>query len=101
PRRRTTPTLVPYTTLFRSIVDGQQDGPLLQLGLRAQQHPHRLNQVLAGAQLASGPGGQRTEIGEEPIGTRCQRALALVGLDMDRSEEHTSELQSRSELVCR
>jgi len=68
---------------------------LLQLGLRAQQHPDRLNQVLAGPKLASGPGGQRTEIREEPVGTRCQRALALVGLDMDAGREQHRDVRRR------
>src|SRR5206468_8124415 len=30
-----------------------------------------------------------------------QHAPITLGLDVKRSEEHTSELQSRSELVCR
>src|SRR5205085_11746089 len=29
------------------------------------------------------------------------RVVALIGADQDRSEEHTSELQSQSNLVCR
>src|SRR2546430_3902307 len=29
------------------------------------------------------------------------QAITLIGTDADRSEEHTSELQSQSNLVCR
>src|SRR5690349_1385865 len=78
PRQPST-TLFPYTTLFRS---SRGDGA----GTSAQRGT-------SGA--TTGPGGrsapapaQRTRI------TTCERAAA-------RSEEHTSELQSRRELVCR
>src|SRR5206468_9486596 len=67
--------LFPYTTLFRSVVDGAA-------------HPvahHR--PVAVGAEM--GEGAPR-------LGARA----LLVLLDQ-RSEEHTSELQSRSDLVCR
>src|ERR1039457_7335233 len=38
--------------------------------------------------------GRRTQEGEEIPGSRCQKKLS-------RSEEHTSELQSPCNLVCR
>src|SRR2546429_2939542 len=72
-RRPPRSTLFPYTTLFRS---------RLGLCLRASQWPSR------------GHGGARPE-DREP-GTRRTRGLAR-----GRSEEHTSELQSRLHLVCR
>src|SRR6266704_3076518 len=36
-----------------------------------------------------------------PSGSRSAEAFRLVGMTSPRSEEHTSELQSRFELVCR
>src|SRR2546428_2099834 len=76
-RRPPRSTLFPYTTLFRSL--GQAalpDAPALGRGARArdveERRPH-----LPAAQLSH----------------RLMR--------IDRSEEHTSELQSRSDLVCR
>src|SRR2546430_2915439 len=70
-RRPPRSTLFPYTTLFRSLPRPQ--------ALHAQRTPR------AGGQE---PGGVAQR--------RSQRALAY-----DRSEEHTSELQSQSNLVCR
>src|SRR3712207_8711130 len=87
-RRPPRSTLFPYTTLFRS----STKAPLQVVGLRfvpaaaegnfvqrrASQQPH--------AALAVAHGAARCER-EQPAG--------------QRSEEHTSELQSRQYLVCR
>src|SRR2546422_1910384 len=35
------------------------------------------------------------------VASRGERVRGLLGKDVDRSEEHTSELQSRLHLVCR
>src|SRR5690625_5392427 len=69
-----TPPLFPYTTLFRSPV-------LFGLG----QHPSQF------AQVGRGRGADRSRGGAQD-----QRPA-----DPSRSEEHTSELQSRGQLVCR
>src|SRR3712207_7248148 len=71
-RRPPRSTLFPYTTLFRSL---------------GQRHPlaHHLRQVL-----------QR--LGQAAAGLRLQ---AEGDGQEGRSEEHTSELQSRQYLVCR
>src|SRR3712207_7593248 len=71
-RRPPRSTLFPYTTLFRSRGGGQGD-PLRPRGRAPARHPDR----------AEGPGGDRGQGGDR------------------RSEEHTSELQSRQYLVCR
>src|SRR2546428_8582472 len=73
-RRPPRSTLFPYTTLFRSSPRDlvQQGG---ERGHAEQPEPHS-------AQRATRLRGR---------GTRCA----------ERSEEHTSELQSRSDLVCR
>src|SRR2546430_10461381 len=75
-RRPPRSTLFPYTTLFRSLEDP----------LAAQ---HLLHLVLHRQPILEAPGGVRPDR-EVP--------LALV---TQRSEEHTSELQSQSNLVCR
>src|SRR5687768_17752759 len=90
-RRPPRSTLFPYTTLFRSITD-----------LRPQ------------LLVALGRPARRREGGDRraPLGhllDNCHRrddgvgdpaTVARDGVD-DRSEEHTSELQSRLHLVCR
>src|SRR3712207_8484299 len=77
-RRPPRSTLFPYTTLFRSQVGALQDGrdPALQQDVYAR-------------------AGQ-----EAPQGVERGRGEHRVA-DGARSEEHTSELQSRQYLVCR
>src|SRR5690606_39503750 len=41
------------------------------------------------------------ETGLKKVGFLTQKDLQKIGLPDDRSEEHTSELQSREKLVCR
>src|SRR3712207_8739897 len=98
-RRPPRSTLFPYTTLFRSV------DPLRQVLVLHGQGPscdlHR-----AGAS-AAGPGAGRRRARDSDPGdlmeVRIQvLAIALsAGLLLLRSEEHTSELQSRQYLVCR
>src|SRR5436190_12281952 len=77
-RRPPTSTLFPYTTLFRSLRE-QQVGARRPAGERAR---------WAGVPRVDEPSLRRRH---------CQRhALRRV-----RSEEHTSELQSHSDIVCR
>src|SRR3712207_8855003 len=77
-RRPPRSTLFPYTTLFRSLY-AAADG-----GQAAEPHP-----------------------GDGPVRSRLRHVLALRGqlrhrhAGPRRSEEHTSELQSRQYLVCR
>src|SRR5437870_9032129 len=75
-------TLFPYTTLFRS---GK--------ALIADLHDEKTNKRL----LTKGTELTREMI--EKISTRNLKRLRLN--EKDRSEEHTSELQSRGHLVCR
>src|SRR3712207_7724640 len=86
-RRPPRSTLFPYTTLFRS------PRPLAQGAARA------VGQEAVGAAEAGDVDldaglGEREEV-------RAQAHLALVAEQRPRSEEHTSELQSRQYLVCR
>src|SRR3712207_8270233 len=75
-RRPPRSTLFPYTTLFRS-----------------QQHPAHRGQVALALQHA----GEAGEVRLQPVLLR----VAVGGEPQERSEEHTSELQSRQYLVCR
>src|SRR2546422_6127420 len=91
-RRPPRSTLFPYTTLFRS--------PLLAVQFRSPLHV--ILRRLGGA--ADGFGVTVTLDAEE--GHRLPRRGDAVGdalrpSVLDRSEEHTSELQSRLHLVCR
>src|SRR3712207_7725785 len=94
-RRPPRSTLFPYTTLFRS--DPPADGHY-QVGLLRQGHE------LAGEDEAV-DGVLPAHEGLEPANpTRPQLDERLVvdpELSLLRSEEHTSELQSRQYLVCR
>src|SRR3712207_8135103 len=74
-RRPPTSTLFPYTTLFRS---------------RREQR--------RGAGGEPGPAHGR---GSRPGGRRARQRIQDPGPRRSRSEEHTSELQSRQYLVCR
>src|SRR5206468_9556512 len=81
-----TSTLFPYTTLFRS----HDAAPALaQTKAPLQAAPMKQ----AGARVR----GSSNDTGPRPL-TKHRRGR--VGL-LPRSEEHTSELQSRSDLVCR
>src|SRR3712207_7463307 len=82
-RRPPRSTLFPYTTLFRSEVPRRQ--LVAEVGLGADD----VGAVLA--RLAGPLAGERVERHVHP-----QEQVAA-----ERSEEHTSELQSRQYLVCR
>src|SRR2546430_13073930 len=77
-RRPPRSTLFPYTTLFRS------------------------NKLLALLTWHTGPEVRSTQnrIQQRGLGANGQRRDGLP-IRMRRSEEHTSELQSQSNLVCR
>src|SRR3712207_8871280 len=89
-RRPPRSTLFPYTTLFRSGAD-EQEVPGIGLGL-----------YLARV-LVEGMGG--TIYASSRVGAGSTFTVRLPvwrdGAEGSRSEEHTSELQSRQYLVCR
>src|SRR3712207_6914851 len=96
-RRPPRSTLFPYTTLFRS--DGRQ--PVARTLIEAA-HLHLLagEMVVDEVQLQTGIGSVaalRITADQLTEGIRSLLRHALVA----RSEEHTSELQSRQYLVCR
>src|SRR5688572_31121936 len=84
-RRRPSSTLFPYTTLFRSRRNELQ---VQQREVLAQQRE---------SQTQVPQTTERPAPSDEPGGQTSGRDLA----DLARSEEHTSELQSQSNLVCR
>src|SRR5690349_22176750 len=95
-RRAPRSTLFPYTTLFRSLRGVEVDahdavgtGRLEEVGDQAGR-----DRLAAAALLVLT--GVRIERRDDRDPLRA-RALGRV----DRSEEHTSELQSRRDLVCR
>src|SRR3712207_7946619 len=83
-RRPPRSTLFPYTTLFRSRRSAQPKDASSPLAARAFR-------ASCSASLGAGPASSY----------RAPRAWATQGEDRTRSEEHTSELQSRQYLVCR
>src|SRR3712207_9486045 len=99
-RRPPRSTLFPYTTLFRSLPNEQDPQTLQIIG----------EDILAGRHW-------RIESNMEPISIRANDAyyvqsdrllvfsddtwFSMLRLGRNRSEEHTSELQSRQYLVCR
>src|SRR3712207_8449650 len=86
-RRPPRSTLFPYTTLFRS--DGGADQGFEGVGLDVGR---ALDRDVAHAVAADD---------QQSIGVGQRRAAPEAEVDVVRSEEHTSELQSRQYLVCR
>src|SRR2546426_6806778 len=84
-RRPPRSTLFPYTTLFRSVRDGLLVG--IDERIRAG---HRLDDLVGVKIKATGRIEKKLRVG-----------IARGELAGDRSEEHTSELQSPCNLVCR
>src|SRR3712207_8745890 len=83
-RRPPRSTLFPYTTLFRSVQHRGSRGSCGRF-------------VRGGATMI----GRRFSGMATALTNRTGRRTVLAGLVAARSEEHTSELQSRQYLVCR
>src|SRR2546426_4772984 len=80
-RRPPRSTLFPYTTLFRSL--GELHAEIL---IKERRESH---------------GALPGELRRDPRVAQTSRAEAVVSIEDARSEEHTSELQSPCNLVCR
>src|SRR3712207_9041678 len=99
-RRPPRSTLFPYTTLFRSGLEAVVEvrgvvgvvGVVDLVGADRQVEVDVVTLVRGRAELALGSDGG---IGAGVVGAGCGRHMPI------RSEEHTSELQSRQYLVCR
>src|SRR2546427_9343875 len=104
-RRPPRSTLFPYTTLFRS----DFAGPFLSHDGRSGQLGNGLGRLAVQRNAIGGGNALIVLVGRllklqqcfEQVGLQQahQRAAALGGIV--RSEEHTSELQSQSNIVCR
>src|SRR2546428_2393115 len=79
-RRPPRSTLFPYTTLFRSLRGSER-----------------------GDKCSDGPPAELSRLQKPPSSQRWARRMEVFVTvrAQQRSEEHTSELQSRSDLVCR
>src|SRR5256885_11295261 len=98
-RRQPRSTLFPYTTLFRSFEIAVEDRdevrgrePLTELGEPLEVREQHGDLLLLGV--------RRDPLGDHVLDD-LRRREALEGLLQRRSEEHTSELQSPCNLVCR
>src|SRR5687768_18054133 len=85
-RRSPGSTLVPYTTLFRS---------------RARERPAARGRAGEHGRVLRAPPARRHDADAAAGSRRPPDARAQGQLLRARSEEHTSELQSRLQLVCR
>src|SRR5256885_8706810 len=84
-RRPPRSTLFPYTTLFRSVVE-----------CAFEDYKNGAYKIISfHAKRARGP------MARFAIQRRARSAAELEAFDLERSEEHTSELQSPCNLVCR
>src|SRR3712207_6988967 len=90
-RRPPRSTLFPYTTLFRSVPAQEVDAAREPHDV-GREHDRRPQPVEAQ------PVAQH---GDPPALRRRRDAVVARQPQLERSEEHTSELQSRQYLVCR
>src|SRR5205823_12403877 len=100
PPRHPSSTLFPYTTLFRSV----RDTKLAKLfskdtGIKVSVVPHPAASDQSYAQLARAFSSKSSSIDVAMIDVVWPGAFAPYLVN--RSEEHTSELQSLAYLVCR
>src|SRR5207249_9737270 len=95
-RSQPIPTLVPYTTLFRSNVQNNGAGATVGVqrgtGSLSMQFECNTGGLASGVQLA---------FTVAPCLTYTPTRTGTPTITSTRSEEHTSELQSRFDLVCR
>src|SRR3989442_3187794 len=87
-RRPPRSTLFPYTTLFRSVVFARYASDAIELEL--------LDLASGAVRPLTRNGAVNVEPRWSPDGSRAAFVSSVY-----RSEEHTSELQSRPHLVCR
>src|SRR5260221_7539312 len=83
-RRPPRSTLFPYTTLFRSKA-------FAAMGRDVRDQPR----------VSVGIGKEAARVGQARAADVKRRAASFPIPTLTRSEEHTSELQSHSDLVCR
>src|SRR5690606_40576562 len=89
-RRPPRPTLFPYTTLFRSLGKPTDKA-----------HAKAMLEQLSGKSHNVCTGVCILKDGQIEVFSECAKVTFNKLSPLDRSEEHTSELQSRENLVCR
>src|SRR5690606_39734844 len=95
-RRTTRTTYFPYTTLFRSQIEKAR-----KLDIQEEVYFEIIRKKTASLIAACcACGASSTQAPKETI-DRLGLFGEKVGIAFQRSEEHTSELQSRENLVCR
>src|SRR3712207_8297287 len=94
-RRPPRSTLFPYTTLFRS---DRRVAPVVAKPLVDEEV--LVGDVVDGQELDGGD-PEVLEVRDRGVGREPRVGPAQVVAHVGRSEEHTSELQSRQYLVCR
>src|SRR2546429_7613731 len=99
-RRPPRSTLFPYTTLFRSHVSGREWILGRRHHLGGERAFRRWRPSGVGAAWENHYRAARPESHMAPVEAPCTSQPASHPA-VDRSEEHTSELQSRLHLVCR
>src|SRR2546422_3973412 len=90
-RRPPRSTLFPYTTLFRS-----RSNPVTYLKAFDP-----IRELFAATKDARSRGLTASHFSFNVPGGRCEACQGEGEVRVERSEEHTSELQSRLHLVCR
>src|SRR5206468_12780220 len=92
-----TSTLFPYTTLFRSLAEDHDSIPPRVRGRMLTSAAIRVSSLPSLLRILRAPCSVRPQVnpGRDPALSSTQTGTP------SRSEEHTSELQSRSDLVCR
>src|SRR2546430_11073825 len=88
-RRPPRSTLFPYTTLFRSMPASRQS------------NTGSTSSEITGSMRTALPQSAQADDGSKPALAEFRGILATAPASQPRSEEHTSELQSQSKLVCR
>src|SRR5687767_15331359 len=91
-RRPPRSTLFPYTTLFRSRLSHV-------VGSRPMTWSMTRQWIAIATLVLAGCGG--SEKSETSVYALARNPISVRGWILDRSEEHTSELQSLAYLVCR
>src|SRR2546427_1060885 len=99
-RRPPRSTLFPYTTLFRSWADYEPASRGVKKTPRCRLRPRVVHRLVARvAQHATGIAPRVRPLLQQDFAVHHGVVDALR--ELARSEEHTSELQSQSNLVCR
>src|SRR3712207_9419589 len=99
-RRPPRSTLFPYTTLFRSEGGVLRAAPAAELASLRRQRVESMDGIVSDSSFEVEGDSAGFRLVLEGDGT-AEVVVDIEGVRARRSEEHTSELQSRQYLVCR